>query len=66
MNNLLGGNAAATINDLGTIAARQNAVLGSIGLSDPSAFSMAKIVAVDHLRRGGICRLCLWQERAEF
>ena len=45
MNNLLGGNAAATLNDLGTIAVRQNAVLGSIGPSDPSAFSMAKIVA---------------------
>ncbi len=45
MNNLLGENAAATLNDLGTIAAQQNAVLGSIGLSNPSAFSMAKIVA---------------------
>lgn len=45
MNNLLGGNAAITLNDLGTIAAQQNAILGSVGLSDPSAFSMAKIAA---------------------
>lgn len=42
MNNLSEGNVASTLNDLGTIAAGQNTLLGSVG---PSAFSLPKIIA---------------------